>query len=134
MVSKIMCQFVLFVISSGFHCTSQTLAAAAATASDVKICSVRAEIGKANNAAKKEGKRETGEEMWNELTLSRLSYVGTPRRRRWLSKTAAAAAAGLKIGLFIVPDASWLTLFAPTAKQSKDFTMGFGPRFVTSVQ
>ena len=47
---------VIVVISIGFHCTSQTLAAAAAafTASDVKIRSVRAEIGKANNAEKKE--------------------------------------------------------------------------------
>ena len=58
-----------------------------------EIRRVRAEIGKANNAEKKEREkegererererrrereRETGEETWNELTLSRLSYVGT---------------------------------------------------------
>ena len=81
MVSKIMCQFVLFVISSGFHCTSQTLAAAAATASDVKICSVRAEIGKANNAGKKErnGRRN----------VERINIVATE-----LCGNAAAAADG----------------------------------------
>ena len=42
---------IIIVISSGFHCTSYTLTG---TASDVKIRSVRAEIGKANNAEKKE--------------------------------------------------------------------------------
>ena len=42
---------IIIVKSSGFHCTSHTLVAGA---SDEKIRSVRAEIGKANNAEKKE--------------------------------------------------------------------------------
>ena len=57
---------------------------AAATASDVKIRSVRAEIGKANNAEKKERERETGERR----NVERINIVATE-----LCGNAAAAAA-----------------------------------------